>query len=89
MANVDHPCFRQPENKNLRLWRYMDFTKFVSLIATKKLFFCRSDRFDDPFEGSYSKANVVTVGEPISILKADLSARDFPRSLCSEKLYMR
>jgi hypothetical protein len=58
MANVDHPCFRQPENKNLRLWRYMDFTKFVSLIATKKLFFCRADRLDDPFEGSYSKANV-------------------------------
>jgi hypothetical protein len=31
----------------------MDFTKFVDLISTKKLFFCRSDRFDDPFEGSF------------------------------------
>ena len=37
----------------------MDFTKFVSLISSSNLFFCRADLFKDPFEGSYSKANVV------------------------------
>ncbi len=58
MAMLDHPCFRQPDNRKLRLWRYMDFTKFVFLIASKKLFFCRSDLLDDPFEGSYSQANI-------------------------------
>jgi hypothetical protein len=36
----------------------MDFTKFVSLISSANLFFCRADLFKDPFEGSYSKANV-------------------------------
>lgn len=36
----------------------MDFTKFVSLISSKSLFFCRSDLFEDSFEGSYSKANL-------------------------------
>lgn len=36
----------------------MDFTKYVSLIAYSSLFFCRSDLFKDPFEGSYSKANL-------------------------------
>jgi len=36
----------------------MDFTKFVALVATKTLFFCQLDLFEDPFEGSYSKANV-------------------------------
>ena len=56
-ANIDHPCFPQPENGDARLWRYMDFTKFVSLISSANLFFCRSDLFKDPFEGSYSKAN--------------------------------
>jgi hypothetical protein len=35
----------------------MDFTKFVALISSQKLFFSRSDRFHDPFEGSYSKVN--------------------------------
>ena len=36
----------------------MDFTKFVALISSKSLFFCRADLFVDPFEGSYPKANV-------------------------------
>lgn len=36
----------------------MDFTKFVSLLDQSSLFFCRADLFRDPFEGSYSQANV-------------------------------
>ena len=57
-ATTDHPCFRQPNSEDIMLWRYMDFTKFVSLISSKSLFFCRADLLGDPFEGSYSKANV-------------------------------
>ncbi len=34
------------------LWRFMDFTKFVSLLKTKSLFFTRADKFEDPFEGA-------------------------------------
>ncbi|MGE7635612.1 DUF2971 domain-containing protein [Bacillus paramycoides] len=34
-----------------KLWRYMDFTKLVSLISTKKMYFPRSDQFKDVFEG--------------------------------------
>jgi len=34
----------------------MDFTKFVSMLEDEGLFFCRADCFDDPFEGSYPKA---------------------------------
>ena len=33
------------------LWRYMNFEKFVSILATGSLFFTRVDKFDDPFEG--------------------------------------
>lgn len=40
---------------NEHIWRYMDFTKFVDLLSTNSLFFCRSDKFDDPFEGSVPK----------------------------------
>jgi hypothetical protein len=36
----------------------MDFTKFVTLLDTKTLFFARADGFDDPFEGSYPHKNV-------------------------------
>jgi hypothetical protein len=34
------------------LWRFMDFTKFLSLITTKCLYFPRADKLGDPFEGA-------------------------------------
>ena len=36
----------------------MDFTKFISLIDKKALFFARADKLGDPFEGSYSPVNI-------------------------------
>ncbi|MFZ2308516.1 MAG: hypothetical protein WAW34_14385 [Rhodoferax sp.] len=33
----------------------MDFTKFVSLLQSRSLFFARADKFEDPFEGSWPK----------------------------------
>ena len=54
----EHPVFIQPDNENIKIWRYMDFTKFMSLVDTKKLFFTRPDKFEDPFEGSWPKINV-------------------------------
>ena len=53
-----HATFIQPENENIKIWRYLDFTKLVSLIDTRRLYFTRSDKFDDPFEGSWPKPNV-------------------------------
>jgi hypothetical protein len=53
-----HPKFLPPADENVKIWRYMDFTKFISLIVTSKLFFARADKFDDPFEGSWPKKNV-------------------------------
>jgi len=35
------------------LWRYMDFTKFVTMLATKKLYLGRIDTLGDAFEGAY------------------------------------
>jgi len=54
----EHPAFEKPENANAKIWRYLDFTKFVSLLDKSALFFTRADKLSDPFEGSYSKANV-------------------------------
>lgn len=56
-ATTTHPAFQQPANGDGTLWRYMDFTKYVDVLHTNSLFFSRADRFDDPFEGSYSRAN--------------------------------
>ena len=35
-----------------KLWRYMDLSKFISLVSSKTLFFASADSFDDPFEGA-------------------------------------
>jgi hypothetical protein len=54
----EHPVFEKPENGNAKIWRYIDFTKFVCLLDKSALFFSRADRLGDQFEGSYSRANV-------------------------------
>lgn len=54
-----HDNFKPP-SPGAVLWRYMDFTKFVSLLDKKALFFVRADKLGDPFEGTYPKTNVVT-----------------------------
>lgn len=53
-----HPCVERSRNENAKIWRYLDFTKFVSLLDRQALFFCRADKLSDPFEGSLSKANL-------------------------------
>lgn len=41
-----------------KLWRYMDLSKFLSLLEDSSLFFARIDHFQDSFEGSLgSKQN--------------------------------
>jgi len=57
MLDNQHECFTPP-TANCTLWRYMDFTKLLSLLETEALFFPRADRFEDPYEGSWSKAGV-------------------------------
>jgi hypothetical protein len=55
-----YDVFLQPSN-DCTLWRYLDFTKFVSLLQTRKLAFSRSDLFEDPFEGTWPKATIKLV----------------------------
>jgi|GEM_PF-260651 len=36
------------------IWKYLSFDKFLSLLITQSLYFCRSDKFEDPYEGTIS-----------------------------------
>jgi len=67
-----HPDLIVP-NDNMTIWRYMDFTKFVSLLDKQALFFCRVDKLGDPFEGSHPKANISLRAE---IYKDELPLED-------------
>jgi len=56
--NSQHQAVFPPSDESVRIWRYMDFTKFVWMLEHRSLYFARSDLLGDPFEGSYSKANI-------------------------------
>ncbi|PFS65523.1 DUF2971 domain-containing protein [Bacillus thuringiensis] len=48
-----------------KLWRYMDFTKLVSMLSTQSIYFCRSDEFKDVFEGVIFGYEVETAREDL------------------------
>ena len=46
--------FNRITNPEQKVWRYMDFAKFIDLLDSEELYFTRPDRFEDKFEGSLS-----------------------------------
>jgi hypothetical protein len=62
-VNVTHPplpkgsrpAFQPPTNPQIKIWRYMDFTQFVSMLDEKGLLFTRADLLEDKFEGTMSR----------------------------------
>lgn len=46
----------EEQDYDLKIWRYMDFTKYVDLLDRSALFFSRADKLGDPFEGSHGQA---------------------------------
>jgi hypothetical protein len=50
LAYQEHPKCETPADEAV-LWRYMDFTRFVDLLASRTLWFSRVDRLGDPREG--------------------------------------
>ncbi|HEU5052805.1 MAG TPA: hypothetical protein VFT78_06820 [Hanamia sp.] len=55
---LDHPLFKPPEDKIQKIWRYMDFTKYVELLNSSTLYFTRADNFEDKFEGSLTRSDI-------------------------------
>jgi hypothetical protein len=60
MPVFDHSVFKEPEDREIKIWRYMDFTKLVFSLEESGLFFSRLDRLGDPFEGSVPRKNLDT-----------------------------
>lgn len=55
----EHPAFKKPNNPDTVIWRYLSFTKFVSLIVSKSLFFSTMSELKklDPYEGTLPAGN--------------------------------
>lgn len=52
----EFPSYELP-NKEQKIWRYMDFTKFMSMLDKEEIYFTRADKFTDKFEGTFPRAN--------------------------------
>jgi hypothetical protein len=46
-----------------KIWRYMDFAKFISLLANEALFFPCPCRFNDRFEGYATRSDIETLSK--------------------------
>jgi hypothetical protein len=55
---TQHPAFKIPTNQDIKIWRYMDFAKYVAILQRRSLFFPRASLLGDPFEGSSTKPMV-------------------------------
>jgi hypothetical protein len=60
MLYSEHPACNIPKDMNQKVWRYMDFTKFVFILEEQALFFPRlsSLSLSDPLEGFLTKPTV-------------------------------
>jgi hypothetical protein len=55
MLNIQH--LNPPDNMDGRIWRYMDFPRFVSMLDREALFFVKASKFRDLYEGTLPKYN--------------------------------
>ncbi|GAB3023882.1 hypothetical protein [Spirosoma pulveris] len=46
----ENTLFSPPSDRSVKVWRYMDFTKFVALLNSGSLHLTRCDQFNDQFE---------------------------------------
>ncbi|MCC9016888.1 MULTISPECIES: DUF2971 domain-containing protein [Flavobacterium] len=44
-----------PDDPDTIVWKYLDLSKFLDLLMSKKLFMSRSDKFEDQYEGTFSE----------------------------------
>ena len=52
---VANEKIKLPEDLDTIVWKYLDLSKFLDLLLSKKLFMSRSDKFEDQYEGTFSE----------------------------------
>jgi len=48
-----HPNLQPPSDPDTKIWRYLSFAKFCTLLRTRQLYFTSTASFDDRWEGSH------------------------------------
>lgn len=52
---LNNPDIKLPEDPDTIIWKYLDLSKFLDLLMSRKLFMSRSDKFEDQYEGTFSE----------------------------------
>ncbi|SHG85089.1 hypothetical protein [Flavobacterium defluvii] len=52
---LNNPNIKLPADPDTIVWKYLDLSKFLDLLLSKKLFMSRSDKFEDQYEGTFSE----------------------------------
>lgn len=73
-----HPVFAAPSNTKIRVWRYMDLSKFIWLLQRRALYFCRCDMLGDPYEGYITKNYTVNLDQHIAAALQDPKVAAIP-----------
>ena len=52
---INNPNIILPDNEDIIVWKYLDLSKFLDMLLSKRLFMSRSDKFEDQYEGTFSE----------------------------------
>lgn len=52
---LNNSNIKLPDDPDTIVWKYLDLSKFLDLLLSKKLFMSRSDKFEDQYEGTFSE----------------------------------
>ncbi len=67
LSNSD---IKLPHDPDTIVWKYLDLSKFLAMLLSRKLFMSRSDKFEDQYEGTFSEPTFEEI-KKLSIDKPD------------------
>ena len=76
---LEHPCFPQPGDSSIRVWRYLDLAKFIWLLDNEKLYLSRLDLLNDPHEGTTPKLLAALRDQQFRYLGAEQLVTQIPQ----------
>jgi hypothetical protein len=53
----EHRGFTMPVDQDTKISKYLDFTKFISMLETDSLYFARADKLTDRHEGAFTRTD--------------------------------
>src|SRR4051812_7320569 len=65
-----HESFDFPKNLRSKIWRYIEFSKYIAMLESQSLYFCRADQLGEAFEGSVPGGTVKNLDKRITKVRA-------------------